>query len=258
VWHERRGEGPPVVFIHPGIADSRVWDPQWASFAPPFSLVRCDLPGFGRTPVEDTTLRFAAEVAALLDSLGLAGAALVGCSLGGRIALELAVARPELVGALVLVGAGLPGFDWSDEVQAYGAAEDEAVGRGDLDAAVELNLRMWVDGPGRTPADVDPAVRAAIGEMELRALGLQAPHWETATEEPLVPNVAGRLGEVRARTLVLVGEHDVQDVHRLGDLLAGSIPGARRATIPGAAHVPNLEQPDAFDALVLPFLSLKP
>jgi pimeloyl-ACP methyl ester carboxylesterase len=251
LWHERAGNGPPVVFIHPGIADSRVWDPQWASFASRFSLVRCDLPGFGRTPIEGTTVRLAAEVAALLDSLAIEDAALVGCSVGGRVALELAVARPELVRALVLVGAGLPGWEWSEEVQAYGAAEDAAVARGDLDAATELNLRMWL------APDVDPAVRAAVGEMERGALELQAPHWETASEEPLVPDLADRLGDVRARTLVLVGERDVADVHRLAQLLAGSIPGARRATIAGAAHVPNLEQPEAFDTLVLPFLGFE-
>jgi pimeloyl-ACP methyl ester carboxylesterase len=174
LWHEQAGNGPPVVFVHPGIADSRVWDPQWASFARRFSLVRCDLPGFGRTPIDGPKIRFAAEVAGLLDALAIADAALVGCSLGGRIALELAVARPELVSSLVLVGAGLPGWAWSEQVQAYGAAEDEAVSRGDFDTATELNLRMWVDGPGRTPADVDPAVRAAVGEMERRALELQA------------------------------------------------------------------------------------
>jgi pimeloyl-ACP methyl ester carboxylesterase len=257
LWYERAGDGPPVVFIHPGIADSGVWDPQWSSFVGQFSLVRCDLPGFGRTPIEGPAVRLAAEVAALLDSLAIAHAALVGCSVGGRVALELAVARPELVSALVLVGAGLPGWAWSEEVEAYGAAEDEAVSRGDLDAATELNLRIWVDGPVRTPADVDPGVRAAVGAMERRALELQAPHWETVTEEPLVSDLADRLGQVRARTLVLVGEHDVSDVHRLADLLAGSIPDARSAPIPGAAHVPNLEQPEAFDALVLPFLGFE-
>jgi pimeloyl-ACP methyl ester carboxylesterase len=247
--HEVAGSGPTVVFLHPGIADGRVWDPQWESFAGRYRVVRCDLPGFGRTPLPDGPVRPAAEVAALLDALSISAAVLVGCSLGGRIALELAVARPRLVRALVLVGAGLPGWDWSERVRAYGAAEDRAVARGDLDAATELGLQMWL-APG-----VDPAVRAAVGEMLRRSLELQAPAWETATEEQLVPDVADRLGEVAAPTLVLAGEEDVEDVHRLAALLAGSIPGAVSATIPGAAHVPNVERPAAFDAVVLDFLA---
>ena len=102
--YEIKGDGPSAVFLHPGVADSRVWDPQWISFAGRYRLVRCDLPGFGRSRVESRTLNLGAEVAALLDQLEISAAALIGCSLGGRIALELAVARPDLVSSLVLVG----------------------------------------------------------------------------------------------------------------------------------------------------------
>jgi pimeloyl-ACP methyl ester carboxylesterase len=194
-------------------------------------------------------------VVSLLDELDISSAGIVGASLGGRVALELAVARPDLVRALVLEDAGLPGFDWSEAVRAYGAAEDEAVARGDLEAATEINLRMWVDGPRRAAADVDPRVRATVAEMQRRAFDLQAPHWEHLDEDPLVPEIAERLGEVQAPTLVLVGEEDVEDMHALAERLATEIPRARLATIPGAAHLPNLEQPAAFDKLVLDFLA---
>jgi 3-oxoadipate enol-lactonase len=253
--HEVTGAGPPVVLLHQGIADSRVWEPQWVSFADRYRLLRCDLAGFGRSPIDRLPLRHASDVAALLDELGIASAGVVAGSMGGRVALELAVARPELVGALVLVAAGLPGFDWSEAVRAYWEAEDEAVTRGDLDTATELNLRLWVDGPRRSTADVDPQVRALVGEMQRHALEVQAPHWETLDEELLAPDVATRLGEIRAPTLVLVGEEDVGDMQALADRFTTEIPGARRATIAGAAHVPNLEQPAAFDALVLGFLA---
>jgi pimeloyl-ACP methyl ester carboxylesterase len=249
------GAGPPVVFLHPGLADSRLWDPQWTSFADRYRLVRCDLPGFGETPIDGTTVAFAADVAELLDELAVTRAALVGCSLGGRVALELAVARPELVRALVLVGAGLPGLAWSESVQAHGKAQHEAVERGDLAAATELSLRMWVDGPGRSPADVDAAMRAAVGRMQRRALERQAPVWDRVGEEPLVPDLAARLGELAVPTLVLVGEGDIEDIHERADLLAGSIRGAERATIADAAHVPSFERPAAFDAIVLEFLA---
>ena len=140
-------------------------------------------------------------------------------------------------------------------MRAYGQAEDEAVGRGDLDAATEVNLRMWVDGPRRAAADVDPGVREAVREMQRRALELQAPIWAELDEEQLVEDIGGRLGEVRVPTLVVVGEEDVADIHRVAERLAREIPGARSATIPRTAHVPNLERPADFDALVLDFLS---
>jgi 3-oxoadipate enol-lactonase len=252
--HEVEGSGPTVVFIHQGIVDSRVWDPQWASFDA-YRRVRFDLRGFGRTPIGSLPLTHARDVAELLDGLGISGAAVVGGSMGGRIALELAIDRPDLVGALVLVGAGLPGLDWSEEMRAYGQAEDEAVARGDLDAATEVNLRTWVDGPGRTAADVDPGVREAVREMQRQALELQAPVWTELDEEPLVEDVGERLAEVSVPTLVLVGEEDVADIHIVGERLAREIPGARSATIGCTAHVPNLERPADVDALVLDFLT---
>jgi pimeloyl-ACP methyl ester carboxylesterase len=255
LFHEVTGAGPPVVLLHEGIADSRMWEPQWTSFAARYRLLRCDLPGFGRTPIESLPVTHARDVAGLLDELGISSAAIVGASLGGRVALELAVARPDLVSKLVLEDAGLPGLDWSEAVRAYGAAEDEAVARGDLEAAIELNLRMWVDGPRRMAADVDPRVREAVAEMQRCALELQAPHWERLDEDLLVPDIAERLGEVQAPTLVLVGEEDVDDMQALARRFATEIPSARLATIPGAAHLPNLEQPAVFDALVLGFLA---
>jgi 3-oxoadipate enol-lactonase len=255
LYCEVKGSGVPVLFLHQGIADGRVWDNQWISFAPSYRLARCDLAGFGRSPISKIPIAHARDVADALDEVGVSGAAVVGGSLGGRVALELAVGRPDLVRALVLVAAALPGVDWSREVRAYGAAEDDAMAAGDLDAATELNLRMWVDGPGRTAAEVDPAVRAAVGEMQRRALELQAPRWDVLEEEMLVPDIGERLGAVRVPTLVLVGEEDVDDFQRLATRMADEIPDARLATIPGAAHVPNLERPLPFDAVVLEFLA---
>ena len=254
LYHEVEGSGPAVVFIHEGIADSRMWDPQWATF-PHYRRVRLDLSGFGRTPVGSLPVTHASDVLAVLDELGISSAAVVGASLGGRVALELAVARPDLVRALVLEDAGFPGVDWSEDVRAGWAAEDDAVAQGDLDAATEANLRLWVDGPNRAPADVDPVFRAAVAEMVRCALELQAPHWDELDEELLVPDIAERLGQVQAPTLALAGEEDVEDIRQLARRFAREIPRAWHATIAGAAHMPNLERPEAFDALALPFLS---
>ena len=182
-----------MLLIHAGICDSGMWDPQWESFPPGHQTVRCDLRGFGRTPIPPGAFSNAADVVELLERLGLGPASLVGVSLGGRVALEIAAARPDLVDRLVVSGAPLPGYEWSEAVRAFGAAEDEALERGDLDAAVEANLRMWVDGPERRADEVDPALRERVGEMQRRAFELQLPVIETADEEALAGDLAGAL-----------------------------------------------------------------
>jgi 3-oxoadipate enol-lactonase len=231
-----------------------MWEPQWETFRPSHRVLRYDMRGFGRSPVGPGRYSNAGDLIDLLEQQGVAKASLVGVSMGGRVALEVAIARPELVDALVLVGAGFPGHDWSAEMNAADEAEMAALTRGDLDAAVEVSLRTWVDGPRRSPEDVDPDVRALVAEMQRRAYELQIPVWETAEEEPLVSDLAERIAEVDAPTLVLVGEEDAPDMHEIADRLERELPNARRASIADTAHVPSLERPREFDQLVLPFL----
>ncbi len=243
-----------MVLIHAGICDSRMWDPQWETFRPSHRVLRYDMRGFGRSPVGPGSYSNAGDLIDLLEQHGVAKASLVGVSMGGRVALEVAIARPELVDALVLVGAGFPGHDWSAEMNAADEAEMAALKRGDLDAAVEVAVRTWVDGPRRRPEDVDSDVRARVAEMQRRAYELQLPVWETAEEEPLVSDLSERVGEVDAPTLVLVGEEDLRDMHEIAGRLERELPNARRASIANTAHVPSMERPREFDQLVLPFL----
>jgi 3-oxoadipate enol-lactonase len=252
--YEVAGDGSPVVLIHEGVCDSRMWDPQWEKFRRTHRVVRYDLRGFGQSPLAPGRYSHPADLIALLEELAFGPAALVGVSMGGGVSLQVAVARPELVSALVLVGSGVRGHDWSDYVTRAWAEEEAAFERGDLDAAVEVNLRTWVDGPHRSPDEVDPEVRRKVGEMQRRALELYLEGGADAQEEALVPDIGDRLGEISVPTLVLVGDLDVPDIHLLADRLEREIPGARRATIEGAAHVPSMERPDEFDRLVLGFL----
>ena len=253
LYAEVAGEGPAVALVHEGICDSRMWDPQWDSWSREFRLLRVDLRGFGRTPLEPGRFAHARDLIAALEAHGFDRVALVGVSLGGRVVLEVALARPELVSALVLVAPGLPGHAWSEQALAGWGEEEAALGAGDLERAVELNLRMWVDGPRRRPEDVDAGLRARVAEMQRSAFELQLPLDEDE-EELLVEDLAQRLSEIQAPTLVLVGEEDQPDMQAIADRLAQEIPAARRATIPNTAHVPSMERPREFDELVLPFL----
>jgi 3-oxoadipate enol-lactonase len=253
LYSEVAGEGPPLVFLHAGICDSRMWESQWARFRDRNRVLRCDLSGFGRSPLRPGRYSHPGDVIALLEELELGPATLVGASLGGGVALQVAVARPDLVSALVLVAAGVRGHAWSDEVTRAWAEEEAAFERGDLEAAVDVSLRLWVDGPQRSPADVDPGVRATVAEMTRRSLEL-ARDDPGAEEEALVDDVATRLGEIGVPALVLVGEVDVPDMQVIAERLERELPQARRATIGGAAHLPSMERPDEFERLTLAFL----
>jgi 3-oxoadipate enol-lactonase len=254
VWHDVHGEGPPVVLLHAGVSDSRLWEPQLDSFAQSHTVLRVDLPGFGNSPLETNPVSFRGAVRDAMDTEGIDRAALVGVSLGGNTALELTLESPERVSALVLVGAGLPDHEWSDEVTSFWAAEEEALERGDLDAAVDANLRTWLAGSRRRLEDIDPAQRELVGEMQKQAFRQQRGH-EDVRMLRLDPPESERLAEVKVPTLVVTGDEDVADIHRIADRLAAGIPGAERATIAAAAHLPSLERPEEFDRIVLGFLA---
>lgn len=258
LYHEVTGTGPAVVLVHEGICDSRMWDPQWASLAGRFRLVRYDMRGFGRSPLPPEPYSNARDLLDVMDAVGVERATLIGVSLGGRVALEVALAQPDRVSALVLVAPGLPDHEWSPAFKEFGAAEEAAFEQGDMDAAAEVNVRFWVDGPNRGPDVVDPAIRDLVREMQRRAFELQEPTWEQAPEEPLAPDLGARLGEIRQPALVLVGDQDQPDMLAIAERLGRSLPNAESATIADTAHVPSMERPQEFDRLVTDFLSRQP
>ncbi len=234
-----------VLLLHAGIADRRMWAPQLEALsAAGHRVLAPDLPGFGETALEPGTIDYVGYAAALLDGPG----AVVGCSFGGRIALELALARPELVDRLVLVGAGLGGWDWSEAARAGYAEEEAALERGDLAEAAAAQARMWL------AADADPAVRTLTETMTVRSYELQIPFEDEVTDVWPDPPAKERLAEVRVPTLVVVGSQDVEDIKAIAAKLAAEIPGARLEPIDGAGHLPSLERPDELNRLLLDFL----
>jgi 3-oxoadipate enol-lactonase len=137
---------------------------------------------------------------------------------------------------------------------AFSTDEEAALERGDLEASVDANLRMWFAGPRRSLDDMDPALREVVGEMQRQAFRQQKGHDDVRMLR-LDPPASERLGDVNAPALVLTGDDDVADIHRIADRLAAGIPGAERATIAGAAHLPSLDSPEEFDRIVLDFLA---
>ena len=234
-----------VLLLHAGIADRRMWEPQIAALETAgHTAVAADLPGFGDAPLEPGTIDYVSFAAGQLE----AAAGVVGCSFGGRIALELAVARPELVERLVLVGAGLGTWDWSESTQAGFAEEEEMLERGDLVAAAERQARMWL------APEASAEVWALTVAMTIRSYEQQLPVEGAVKAVWPQPSAESRLGEVAVPTLVVVGSEDVDDIASMAARLAGDIPGARLETIEGAGHLPSLERPGELNRLLLDFL----
>jgi pimeloyl-ACP methyl ester carboxylesterase len=254
LYYEVAGDGHPLVLLHEGIADCRMWDDQMDAFARGFTVVRYDLRGFGRSDMPPDAFSHRADLASLLDYLGVERAYLLGMSLGGQVATDFAIERPDRVAALVLAGAALGGKQPSEELIAQWKAIDEAAeSDGDLARAVEMELRMWVDGLRRTPDQVDPAVRERVRQMDTAIFArAQQPQGE---EQRLAPPAIGRLGEIHVPALVMVGDGDQPDVVATADLLARGIAGARKRVLHGVAHVPNMERPQEFNRIVLEFLA---
>ena len=234
-----------VLLLHAGIADRRMWAPQVEALeAAGHRPLAPDLPGFGETALEPGTIAYVDDAASLLDG----PTPVVGCSFGGRVALELAAARPDLVERLVLIGAGLGSWEWSESARAGFAEEEEALERGDLAAAAAQQAQMWLAD------DAAPEVRRLTEAMTIRSYELQLPF--DGQVKAVWPEVSAeaRLAEIDVPTLVVVGSEDVDDVKVVAERLAAEIPGARLQTIEGAGHLPSLERPEELNRLLLDFL----
>jgi 3-oxoadipate enol-lactonase len=247
--HEASGAGAPLVLLHAGICDRSMWDGVVDQLqGRPW--LRFDLPGFGESGVPEGPYEVYRYVLGLMDARGIDRAVVCGVSFGGGVAIDLAVGAPERVAALIGVCTGPFGREWPDDLMAQAEEADRAATDGDLEQAVELELRIWVDGPHRGPDDVDPALRAHAADMNRAAW--QAGGGGEAME--LQPMALGRLDEIRVPTLVVDGELDQPHSRLGGQLLVDGIPNARLALMPGVAHLPPLEQPEEFARHVRAFL----
>jgi pimeloyl-ACP methyl ester carboxylesterase len=257
IWHEQAGSGPAVVLLHAGVADSGMWDEQFHAFAGRYRVVRFDARGFGRSPYAPGRFSPVEDVRDLLDELAIERAALVGASMGAAVALDVAIAYLERVWALVVAAPAVRGHPWGSEVRHFQQEEEAALEADDVERAVELNLRMWVDGPKRPGGEVSPELRDRVGGMQRRAFELDREGAALTPEPELVSplwKTEQRLPEIRTPTLVVVGDADVDDALEKAELVRAAVPGAEQVVVGAAAHLPSLEQPAEFDRIVLEFL----
>lgn len=246
--HDDVGAGPPVVLLHAGVADRRMWADLLAPLAAAgYRAVAMDLPGYGDAPAVAGCAQWSA-VLDTMDALDVERATLVGNSFGGAVALRVAVVAPARVAALALVSAPAPNVEPSPDLEAAWEAEESALARRDLEGAVAAVVNVW------TLPDAPPALRDRVAEMQRRAFELQARAADVPpADDPLEPD-SSALTTLNIPALVACGEFDMSDFQLGAEVLARELPQARLSVIPKAGHLAPLEQPDAFRELVLDHL----
>ncbi len=250
--YDETGSGPPLLLIHAGIVDRRMWDDVLPALADRFRVIRFDLRGYGDTPLPSGPFSYTDDIVALLAALHVSRTAVVGVSMGGHVALDLAISHPELVERLVVLASGIDGWEHSDAMRHEWDLEEAAWKSGDLDEVAWVNVRTWLDGPTRDEDAVPAVLRQRVFEMQRRALDYDNDDakgsWATESRR-------ARLGEIAVPTLVMVGALDQPDFGEIARFLAAQIPGARFEELPGVAHLPPMEDPGQFIAAVLLFLT---
>jgi pimeloyl-ACP methyl ester carboxylesterase len=243
LYYEIAGEGSCLVLAHAGIADRTMWD---------YRVIRYDMRGFGDSPMTPGPFSHRQDLFGLLDFLGIEQAHLIGCSNGGATVIDFALEHPEMASSLVLVASAVNGYQFSGAPPKPVLELMAALNKRNLDKAAELAAQIWVDGPQRTPDQLDLKVRERVKEMSRAALINQLP--DAVSEEGLEPPATQRLPELDVPTLVVVGDLDDASILGIAEVLTGGIAGAKKMVIPGTAHMLAMEKPEAFNRVLLDFL----
>lgn len=244
------GQGSPILLIHEAIGDHRMWERETSIHSADHRVVTFDYRGYGGTPPARGPFSYVQDLVDLIAKLRLERPFVVGASMGGAQAIDLALEHPESVRGLLLVAPGLSGgfeppFE-PDEQAAFALDEkrsteiSEAWSKGERERAIELLRALWCSALQGTSVDL---FRRMVAENAAEVFDDRS-----AKLARRAPPAAARLGSVRVPTTVIVGERDNPSSIPFARRIARGIPGSRLLTIPGADHMLNLSRPDAFDS----------
>jgi 3-oxoadipate enol-lactonase len=263
--YDEAGEGHPFVMIHGGLVDRHLWDDQFEVFAQHYRVIRYDIRAFGESAMPTEPFSMIEDLYQLMKFLNIEKTYLMGLSMGGALAIDFTVAHPEMIDALIPVASGVNGFEPPNtpetqqmmaEWETIGKQIETLLDKGRFDEAIEIENRLWTDGPNRTPEQVNPNVRKRVHDMELHNYQEQAKAGNGELPEPTEPEkpAFAHQSEIHVPTLIIVGDADVVAILFQAQILESGIAGAKKAIIPNTAHHLNMEEPEKFNNIVLDFL----
>jgi len=246
IYYEQCGTGDEaVVLVHDGVVHSAVWEDVWPAFCKTFPTIRYDRRGYGRSPSATGWYTETDDLFALLKHLNVHHAMMVGSSHGGELSIEFTLEHPNLVEQLVLVGAVVHGYPYSDHFMNRGEATWGPPAKNNLTAAIaKIADDKYLTAPDH------PSAR-----QKIRDLLISAPqdftHNDMARDEP---SSLPCLHEIHIPTLIVVGDADIPDVHAHAGAIETGIPNSRRIVVSDAGHLMYLEKPEEFSRIVIGFL----
>lgn len=249
---ETAGFGLPVVFLHAGVADRRMWqETMREAAAAGYHVMAYDRRGFGETTTDDVEFSHVIDLEAVLDRLGMNAVVLVGCSMGGALAVDFTLEYPARAVALVLVSSWITGAEpeMPPEVEELEEQLAYAMETGNTRRANKVGARLWLDGPAGLEGRVTDPARELFSEMN--RIALEHPR---LTKEEASPPAMDNLHTIEAPVLLVAGELDGSDTLDRHDELEELFPNAFAITLDGVAHLPPLEAPEVFTPVLLEFL----
>lgn len=240
LWYDEAGSGQTVLLLHGGLGDSGLWEPVVPFLAERFRTIRTDLRFYGRSTGPNAPWSWQDDAIGVLDALEIERAAIVGLSMGGKLALDIALAHPDRLWAVAGVAPGLGGHDggaYTEEHEArFEAAEDK------IEAMMEIDFEVWA------PLGADNRIRRlwrATPDANPLPDGL----------EPLEPAPAKeRLSELSVPTLVVTASHDPAGMREIGPLVEREAPAARHLEL-DSDHYVTLREPELLSGVLLEFLT---
>lgn len=255
IYYEVAGAGVPFVMIHAGVADSRQWNNEFTYFSQSNQVIRYDMRGYGKSEPVDGDFSNMSDLVSLLETLGIHEPIIImGCSMGGDLAMDFALTYPERVKALIMVGSGPSGWELDVPAPSKFADAEKAYESGDFDLLAEIETQIWFDGMGRTPDQVNPTMRKLLYEMDRLALSHETKKLGKRLQNSQIP-AFDRLESLNIPVLIVVGSHDTPYILAAADYMKEKIEFAHKITFEDAAHLSNMDQPQEFQKAVEKFLS---
>jgi len=252
IYYEEKGDGIPLIMIHGGFLDRRMWDEQFEYFSKDYRAIRYDVRNHGLTASAEDVYTNYGDLNALMDSLKIKKAVVMGLSMGGLIAIDFTLAFPDKVIALIPVSSGISGFDKKDELwKQFDKNINIEFSNNNAKGAIDLMLKIWTFGPGRTTGDVNKNVTDKVKLM------LQNTFDKPDTMRiagKLSPSANGRLSEIKVPVLAIYGDKDLQGIIDIANRIESEVKGSKKVVIKDAAHMVNMEYPDLFNETVANYL----